>query len=120
MSKYFCHRCNAHYKPINLKDPEAWSKWLRLNWNDGYGMVAMDAAGHVMEKLDQGKTPKEAEDEGFEGKDLTGFLAGEVAGMVSHCHERGEEFKEYWNKRMGGDPKAKGVVNPALWTMKAK
>ena len=60
-------------------------------------------ARRVMEILDEGKefdchsiiikADKETEAGG-----ITGFMAGAVASMVSQCHERGEEFRQQWNK----------------------
>lgn len=47
--------------------------------------------------------------------DLTIYMAGCVAQIVSGHHSRGEEFRKKWNKSYGvNEKKAKGgVVNPA-------
>jgi len=51
------------------------------------------------------------------GGGITGFMAGCVAGMVSQCHSRGEEFRKKWNESYGAKD-AKGTINPALVTIK--
>lgn len=105
------------YEPKNLKDPKAWAEACAAN-TDGYGGAGIRAAAHTMCLLDDGKSPKEAEETGFKGKDLTGFLAGCAAGIIAQVHERGDEFNEYWNTRFGAPAGSKGTVNPALMTMR--
>lgn len=90
------------------------------NCTDMYSFAALHAAIHTMDLLgDETKTPKEAMDEGFKGKDLTGFLAGCAAQIVSEFAERGDEFRKFWNSRYGiSEEKANGgVVNPAIMTI---
>ncbi len=86
---------------------------------DAYGNSAVLAAAHCGRLLTEGKTPVEAEEIGFKGKDLTGFLAGCAAETVAAYHPRGDEFRIYWNKLNGvSEDKAKGgVVNPAILTI---
>lgn len=106
----------AVYEPKNLKDGAGWEKAKAAN-TDSYGGAAIKAAAHAMCLLDEGKTPKEALDVGFKGKDLTGFLAGCAASLVGQCHERGDEFREHWNQQYGVTD-SKGTVNPAIMTIK--
>lgn len=89
------------------------------NCMDPYSFACVEVTIKVIKALDAGKTVKEAHDEMY-GAGLSGFMAGEVAGMVSHFHERGDEFRKFWNEKFGvTEEKAKGgVVNPALVTLK--
>ncbi len=106
---------------INQAD---WQKCIDIN-TDPYGKACVDVARRVMEILDTEETPVtdtnklvcRADDE-IRAGGITGFMAGCVANMVSHCHSRGEEFRKQWNKDMGlaeKDDKG-GVVNPAIMT----
>lgn len=104
----------------NKKD---WEKAI-VNNKDEYGKACIDTAKGVMELLDKEKdfdchdlicrVDKEVKAGG-----LTGFMAGAVASMVSSFHSRGKEFKEKWNKDWGVK-NSKGVVNPAIATIKSK
>lgn len=106
------------YEPKNLKDKDGWEKTKASN-TDSYGGAAIKAAAHAMVLLDEGKTPEEAQEIGFKGKDLTGFLAGCAASIVCQAHERGDEFRKHWNKQWGVGEDAKGTVNPAIMTLKS-
>lgn len=112
--------------PITNKD--SWQQWVDNN-SDPYGKAACDVARRVMEILDE--EPGEfdphtiicrADDETNTGG-ITGFMAGAVASMVSHCHSRGDEFRRLWNTDCQiGDEGDKandsgGVLNPALLTI---
>ena len=110
---------------INIKD---WEEQKRIN-KDPYGKCVIDVAGEVMRLLDipeyqdfnTHKIICDAEKNiGEDG--ITGFMAGCVAQIVSHCHSRGEEFRKKWNKDYGvEEDKAKGgVVNPAILTINDK
>ncbi len=115
--------------PITKVDD--WNKWVENN-KDPYGGCCIKVAEEVMRLLDADPNPiadthalicqadknrqaKDAEDGG-----ITGFMAGCVAQMVSHCHSRGDEFRRLWNKdnQIGteGDRanESGGVLNPAL------
>ena len=108
--------------PIEKKDD--WKKWVDNN-EDPYGAACVKVAQRVMEilddveKFDTHKIICRADEETKAGG-ITGFMAGCVAQMVSHCHSRGEEFRRKWNtdnqighegeKANDGD----GVLNPAL------
>lgn len=85
---------------------------------DGYGNAVIVAGAKVGKALSEGKTCKEAHNEMYKN-DLTGFMAGCLASAISHFHSRGEEFKEFWNRQYG-IKNAKGVVNPAIITIKDK
>lgn len=100
---------------------EEWMKCAGNNCCDGYSFGVVLATIKVFEALDAGKTPKEA-DESMHGLGISGFMAGCVAGWVSKFHERGEEFRQYWNKEWGvTDEQAgpTGVVNPAVLVSKS-
>ena len=106
---------------INQKD---WDEWVKNN-TDAYGKCCVDVARRVMEILDEGKGfgPHsilcQAGDD-IKAGGITGFMAGCVAQMVSHCHSRGDEFRRAWNGDVQiGDEGDKaneqgGVLNPAI------
>lgn len=48
---------------------------------------------------------------------ITGNMAAYVAMIATKCHSRGEEFKKSWNKHNGKED-AKGIINPAIMTVK--
>ena len=115
---------------MNLKNEEAWNKWVEIN-DDPYGCCCVNVARRVMELLDETKEPLHPgyapdlltphglickADEDIQAGGITGFMAGAVAQMVATCHERGEEFRKIWN----GEYKGKGVVNPASITLNTK
>jgi len=84
---------------------------------DDYGNAAIVAAATVGNALSEGKSCKEASGLMY-GMNLTLYMAGCVAGAIYHFHERGEEFKIWWNEDKGITDKAvKGPVNPALVTV---
>lgn len=108
------------YEPKNLKNKKFWEEAKAGN-TDSYGGSAVAAAAHTMVLLDEGKTPAEAEKAGFHGKDLTGFLAGCAAQMIGQVHERGDEFRKWWNLKYGVTEEQAdgGTVNPAIMTRKS-
>lgn len=106
----------TQYIPQKIKDVEAWKK-TKLSNTDAYSSCAIEASAHTMCLLDEGKTPEKACEVGFANKCLTGYLASCAAGIVSHVHERGEEFRIYWNDKYGVKSD-KGCVNIAMLTVK--
>lgn len=90
-----------------------YDKYVEINSEDGYSKAVIDAGVAVMKLLDEGKTCEEAK-KALYGQDLTGYMAGAVAQAVAHFHERGEEFNNFWNRKMGGTGKEKGTINPAI------
>ena len=109
-----------------------WKKWVDTN-KDGYGGACVAVARKAMEMLD--KDPKFAKkidthklicdaDDASNTGGITGFMAGCVAQMISTCHSRGEEFRKQWNidNQIHDEAekinKGKGVINPALLTVK--
>ena len=114
---------------MNLKNEKAWKGYVEVNIGD-YGKCAVDVARRVMEILDNGEAFEthaivcQADKDVHNGQgELTGFLAGCVASMVSKCHIRGEEFRKQWNiDNQIHDEGEKvnvtgGVINPALLTI---
>lgn len=104
---------NFKIKPGLLED---WKKFVANNSTDSYSFGVVRAAIASFEALDEGKTPKEAE-ESWKGIGLTGFMAGAAANTISKFHERGEEFRVYWNNQFGVSVD-NGTVNPAMLTFK--
>jgi len=105
---------------MTVKDglEEKYKSYVEVN-QDSYGHGVVVAGSAVGKLLDEGKTPEEAE-EGMNGKNLTGFMAGAVAGVINYFHPRGEEFNKWWNKDNGGTGEEKGTINPAILTVKEK
>ena len=97
-----------------------YKKYVEMNSKDGYSKAVVDAGEAIGNALDEGISMKEAHDKMY-GHDLTGFMAGCVAQAIAHFHPKGEEFRVWWNAENGiKDTKTKGVVNPAIMTIKAK
>lgn len=104
-------------KIVKGKEKE-YEKYVALNSKDGYSRYVIDWTESVGKLLDKGKTPEEA-DRLADSDEGTGFQAGCVAQIIAHFHPRGKEFQKWWNNRFGVK-NAKGVVNPAIFTMKSK
>lgn len=105
---------------MNLKNETFWNETVEKN-KDPYGKCAVDVARNVMIELDKNE-PFNANDlilKGDKEKELTGFLAGCVASIVSTCHTRGDEFKKSWNKHFNVES-TEGTVNPAIITFEKK
>ena len=110
---------------MSIAKQEDWEKWVTQN-TDPYGKSCVDVAREVMRLLD---TPEYQDfdphrivceaDKNTKAGGITGFMAGCVAQMVSHCHSRGEEFKKKWNEQYDDKPR-EGVINPAIVTLKEK
>jgi len=86
---------------MTIKNQEDWNEWVKKN-SDPYGKACVDVARGVMEILDEGKDFDchkiiTQADKNVKAGGITGFMAGCVAQMVSHCHTRGEEFRKKWN-----------------------
>lgn len=97
---------------------EEYKKYVQINSEDSYSKAVVIAGEAVGKALDENKTPEEAEKE-MKGHGLTGYMAGAVAAAITHFHERGEEFRKFWNKSYDvkeEDDKG-GVVNPAIITV---
>lgn len=103
-----------------LKDE--WTKCAGENCHDGYSFGVVIATIAAFGALDQGQTCAEAERAAtsIEGEGITGFMAGCMAQWVSKFHERGDEFRKYWNDKFGVSEEESngGVVNPALLEIK--
>ena len=102
---------------------EKWNRYVAKN-TDPYGKACVDIARRVMEILDGEKDfephniiTKAEKDVGEDG--ITGFMAGVISLMIAQCHSRGEEFKKKWNKGYTNKD-IKGVINPAIITIKDK
>jgi len=109
---------------MTIKNQGDWDEWVKNN-NDAYGKCCVDVARGVMKILDDGEDFDchniiNQADDNVKAGGITGFMAGCVAQMVSHCHTRGEEFRKKWNtdNQIGteGDEAndGDGVLNPAL------
>lgn len=97
---------------------EKYAGYVQKN-QDEYGNACIVATAAVGKLLDEGKTPEEAE-KGMHGFGITGFMAGAAAKAIVHFHPRGEEFKKFWNKHVGGTGAEEGTINPALVTIATK
>ncbi len=107
---------------------EDWQKWVDNN-QDPYGKCCIDVAREVMKLLDEREGDFDTHkiiceaDDNIKAGGITGFMAGAVAAMVSHCHSRGEEFRKKWNldNQIHNEGEraneGKGVLNPALLTI---
>jgi hypothetical protein len=101
-----------------------WQSWVDNN-KDPYGKCCVDVARKVMEILDAEPGEFDADklvmraDKEIKAQGITGFMAGCVASMVSHCHSRGEEFRRTWNLETQihheGEKanESGGILNPA-------
>jgi len=105
---------------MKLKNIEGWEKATGGELNP-YAAAIVKVAKKVMELLentddfDANDLILKADEELKE--DITGNMAGMIALLVSKYHERGDEFKKSWNKSYGRED-AKGVINPAIITLK--
>jgi hypothetical protein len=108
-------------EPYKIKPEmmEKFNEYLVNNCKDPYSFAATKAALDAMAVLDVDGTCEEAHKE-FYGHELTGFLAGCAAQVVTAFHVRGNEFRIFWNEQCGvTEEKAKGgIVNPAIMTFK--
>ena len=102
---------------------------LKQQWEEehkdanSYMLAILKVAEKVMEYLDKGevidadKLIGKADEELHEG--ITGNMAAYIASAVSKYHEKGDEFKRSWNKQYGNE-NAKGIINPAIFTIETK
>jgi len=97
---------------------EEWVDYAQKNTEDFYSACVIEASVKVMRALSEGLSLEEA-DETYRDLGVTGFQAGGIASTVIYYHERGEEYKVYWNG-LWGKKEAEGVINPAVWTVGAK
>lgn len=110
-----------------IKDKKIWNSWEKANEKDSYGKCCVDVARETMRLLDDEKhkdfDPNKIiceADDNIKAGGITGFMAGCIAGMISKCHSRGEEFKKKWNESYGVKGEREGAVNPALVTINIK
>jgi hypothetical protein len=114
-----------------MKNEKDWKKLVKKN-KDPYGKACVDVARRVMKLLDEDDTPLHngyhpdthtahglicKADDDIKAGGITGFMAGCVAQMVVHCHERGEEFRKSHNNE---DYEGDGVQNHAILTISKK
>ena len=89
----------------------------------GSGVAGLTTAIKVAKNLPDKKIlvlTKAADNETNTGS-ITGFMAGCVARMVSHCHSRGEEFRKAWNFDIGkvtSQENSDGVLTLAIITLR--
>jgi len=108
-------------------------KNCKINSLDFYGcscvltahLVMSDLMRHEKHKdsdLSETKvTPEEAWKSAMEQTPYhSGFSAGCTAQTIIHFSPRGEEFKKWWNKYIGGTGEEEGVLNPALVKVEVK
>lgn len=101
---------------------EEWREYARKNSEDGYSAAVIEGTIEVLQALNTGKTPAEAEKECKAAE--TGFQMGCVAKGVAHFAPRGEEFNAYWNRQYLSEEEAiragGKTVNPAIITIQPK
>lgn len=107
--------------PDKIKEYEG---YVAKNSNDGYSRGVIDY-GEYWAKLMQieiakGRKVNEVADEcrknlGFLG--ITGFMYGCAVSALSHFWKHGEELRKWHNKEWGVPDNAKGVANPAVFTI---
>ena len=104
-----------------ITNQKKWDNYVSKN-KDDYGKACVDTAREAMRLLDEEKD-FDCHDlicRADKNDDLTGFMAGAVSSIISQCHSRGEEWRKKWNEGYGVSGDKKGVVNPALLTIKEK
>lgn len=104
-------------EPINLKDKTFWERQVQTN-TDPYGKAVVDAARQVMLSLDA-QDDFEVAYKKMYGFGLSGFQAGCVASIIFKCHDRGDDFKTFWNQSWGVEMQD-GAINPAIFTASEK
>lgn len=93
---------------------ENYKQYMGLNCCDPYSFVVVRGVVAVMSALDAGSSPEEAE-RALHGLGLTGYMAGAAATAVVGFHQRGEEFRLFWNSKWGVTDVPEGaIVNPAI------
>lgn len=110
---------------IDGKDKE-YAEFVTKNSNDGYSRAVVDYAevwAKIMQrKLVNGATISDIADEsqkelGYLG--ITGFQYGCVVNALSHFWVHGQDLREWHNAKYGVSKEKKGVVNPAILTLKS-
>jgi len=101
-----------------------WVEWANNNTKDAYSACCVKAVMLVSAGLDKGMTPEEAANE-TDKLGLTGNQMSGVVHAVSYYHPRGDEFRRWWNLRVGGkqgtEANKKGTtLNPAVITVKER
>lgn len=110
-----------------LPDKESeYAQYVEKNSQDGYSKAVVDYAegwAKTMQKkmTEGGQSVSEIADEsqkglGFLG--ITGFQYGCVVNVLSHFWVHGEPLREWHNAKYGISKEKKGVVNPAILTLK--
>lgn len=78
---------------------QEYKKYIERNSKDSYSKACVEAGEAVMKLLDEGKSPEEAE-KALDGIGLTGYMAGAAISGVCYFHERGDEMKQWWNRKV--------------------
>lgn len=104
--------------------PELKEEWIKVAGRsacDPYSFGCLIATCASFEILDSDEWQPEEAIKVWTDRDLdlTGYMAGSAASMISRFHIRGDEFRKVWNARYGVDEeKAQGgTVNPAIVTI---
>lgn len=99
---------------------ESYAVYVEENSKDPYSKEVVTRGEMFGNAIDGGKSFEEAESIMVKDSGLTGFMVGALMSACSRYHERGDEIKEWWNKRSGGEPDENGVNNPAIMTITDK
>jgi hypothetical protein len=106
---------------IKPEKQEAYNKYVEINTPDIYSKAVIDAGEAFGNAVDEGKSFDEADvimSSTVTG--MTGYMAGAAMSALVNFHLRGQEIKEWWNKKWGGTGQEGGVVNPAIINIKEK
>lgn len=106
-----------HFK-IKPELIEEFKTVMGANCCDGYSFGVVHAVVNVMTALDDVACPVEIAHDAMNGLGITGFMAGAATSIVAKYHERGNEYRIWWNAKYGvQEAQAKGgTVNPAIMT----
>ena len=108
-----------------MKINQEWLEAQKKDKNDPYVAAILKVGEKVLDLMElvPATKPIDAnelilEADRIYNEGITGNMAAYVALIATKCHSRGEEFRNSWNK-FNGHEEAKGVVNPAILTIKS-
>lgn len=104
---------------------EEYKEYVSKNSGDGYSRAVIDYSEQwaklMQSEIAKGKTVKECADETQKGLGylgITGFQYGCAVKGLAYFWKHGEDLRKWHNKKYGVSEDEKGVVNPAILTIK--